>query len=178
MTQISLHKVMIDTFGPNLESMSSFLNIGAAHARSSGQDLVNARLAPDMFTLAWQVQTACYFVRDTMGRLTGEPPAAYPSDAETSFDGMKALIERTLEALRATREEDFEGAGERDCSIDIPGDEGLVIVLNGTTYLLNLILPNFYFHVTTAYDILRHHGVVLGKRDFMSSVGAFVKTRP
>jgi len=91
---------------------------------------------------------------------------------------MKAQIERTLEALNTTREADFEGAGERDCSIDIPTDEGLFLDFDGTRFLLNYALPNFYFHVTTAYDILRHNGVVLGKRDFMSSVGAFVKKRP
>ena len=178
MTKISLHKVMMDTFGPNLESMSSFLDIGAAHAQSSGQDLVNARLAPDMFTLAQQVQVACYFVRETIGRLSGEPAATNMGELESSFEGMKAQIAGTLEALKATREADFEGAGERDCSIDIPTEEGIFLDFDGTRFLLNCVLPNFYFHVSTAYDILRHHGVVLGKRDFMSSVGAFVKKRP
>jgi hypothetical protein len=95
--------------------------------------------------------------------------------AETSFAGFTAQIARTVEYVRSASPAAFEGAEERDCSIEIPGD--MVILMNGLQLLRAWSLPHFYFHVVTAYDILRHHGVQIGKQDYLSKVGAFIRRK-
>jgi hypothetical protein len=93
------------------------------------------------------------------------------------LDGTRptAQITRTLEAVRSLPEAAFDGAEERDCSLEIPGD--MVIAMDGLRFLRAWCLPHFYFHVVTAYDILRHNGVELGKRDYLSQVGAFIRPK-
>jgi hypothetical protein len=172
--KISMHEMAVDSFVPMLESLLHVLAMGAEHARAAKLDLVNARLAPDMFTLAQQVQQACHAARDGISRLTGRGGAAM-EDAETSFDGFRAQIGRTIDFVRGTGPADFEGAEERDCSIEIPGD--LVITMNGLDLLRGWSLPHFYFHVVTAYDILRHKGVQIGKKDYASHVGRFIRPK-
>ena len=141
---------------------------------SAKLDLVNARLAPDMFTLAQQVQQACHAAKDGISRLTGKGGAGM-EDAETSFDGFQTQIGRTIDFVRRTTAADFEGAEERNCSIEIPGD--LVIEMTGLQLLRAWSLPHFYFHVVTAYDILRHNGVQIGKKDYASGVGRFIRPK-
>ncbi len=171
----SLHDMARDTFVPMLQSLSEILDKGAAHAESAKLDLVNARLAPDMFTLAQQVQQACHAAKDSISRLTGKG-AAVMDDAETTFAGFKAQIARTIEFVRGAAAAAFAGAEERDCSIDVPGGN-MVIEMNGVRLLRSWSLPHFYFHVVTAYDILRHNGVNIGKKDYLSQVGAFVRPK-
>jgi hypothetical protein len=170
----SLHAVAVATFAPMLESLSGVLDKGAAHARKVGLDLVEARLAPDMFTLAQQVQLATFHAQAAMTQLAGNPAPAM-ENAEKTFDGMKAQVARAVAAVRATPERAFEGAAARDCSIAIPGD--LVIEMDGSRFLVGWALPHFYFHVVTAYDILRHRGVPIGKQDYASGVGAFIRPK-
>lgn len=172
--KLSMHDMAVGTFAPMLESLSANLEKGAGHAKKAGLDLVNARLAPDMFTLAQQVQQACHYARDGTSRLTGRGGARM-EDAEKDFAGLSAQIGRTLELLRSVRAADFAGAEERDCSIEIPGDR--VIQMDGVRFLRAWALPHFYFHVVTAYDILRHNGVEIGKQDYLSQVGAFIRPR-
>lgn len=172
--KISMHEMAVGSFVPMLESLSEVLDKGAERAESHGLDLVNARLAPDMFTLAQQVQQACHYAKDGTSRLTGTGGAAM-EDAETGFAGCKDQIARTLDFVRGANIAAFEGAEERDCSIEIPGN--MVIVMNGLQLLRAWSLPHFYFHVVTAYDILRHHGVAIGKKDYASQVGAFVRLK-
>jgi hypothetical protein len=169
-----MHDMAVGSFLPMLESMSEVLAKGAEHAKSTQLDLVNARLAPDMFTLAQQVQQACYYAKDATSRLTGKGGTAM-EDAETTFPGLQAQIARTIDVVRGAPAGAFEGAEDRDCSIEIPGDR--VIQMNGLQLLRAWSLPHFYFHVVTAYDILRHNGVKIGKMDYVSQVGAFVRPK-
>ncbi|HXJ35467.1 MAG TPA: DUF1993 domain-containing protein [Candidatus Eisenbacteria bacterium] len=172
--KITMHDMAVGTFVPMLESLSEVLAKGAAHAASAKADLVNARLAPDMFTLAQQVQQACHYARDGVSRLTGKGGAAMEA-AETTFPALRDQIARTLDVVRAAPAAAFDGAEERDCSIEIPGD--MVIRLSGLQLLRAWSIPHFYFHVVTAYDILRHNGVAIGKRDYLSQVGRFIRPR-
>ncbi len=172
---LSMHDMAVGSFVPMLQSLSEVLDKGAEHAQSAKLDLVSARLAPDMFTLAQQVQQACHAAKDAISRLTGKGAAA-TEDAETTFAGFKAQIARTIEFVRGATAAAFEGAEERDCSIDIPGGN-MVIEMNGVQLLRSWSLPHFYFHVVTAYDILRHNGVNIGKKDYLSQVGAFIRPK-
>jgi uncharacterized protein len=172
--KISVHSMTEGSFAPMLRSLSEVLDKGAAHAVDAGLDLVNARLAPDMFTLAQQVQQACHYARDGVARLTGQPSTAMP-DAETTLVGLKAQIIRTIEVVRAAPAAAFDGAEDRDCSIAI--GEDLVIEMDGARFLTGWSLPHFYFHVVTAYDILRHCGVAIGKNDYLSQVGGFIRKK-
>ena len=153
----------------------AWIDRAEAHAAAKGYDasnLLEARLAPDMFTLAQQVQEACHAANDAISRLTGRGAAARETP-ETSFAGFKGQIARTIESVRATPASAFDGAEDRDCSIEISGN--LVIAMNGLQLLRSWSLPHFYFHVVTAYDILRHNGVQIGKKDYVSQVGAFIR---
>jgi hypothetical protein len=169
-----MHDMAVGTFAPMLESLSAVLDKGAEHAQSAKIDLVNARLAPDMFTLAQQVQQACHYANDAVSQLTGNG-AARMDDAEKTFAGFKAQIAQTVAAVRGASDEAFADAEDRDCSIEIPGD--LVIEMDGLRLLRAWSLPHFYFHVVTAYDILRHNGVVIGKQDYLSQVGGFIRPK-
>jgi hypothetical protein len=176
--KISMQNVAIDSFAPVLQSLSRILDKAAAHGTATKIDLANARLAPDMYTLAQQVGIACVQARDCVARLTGkEPPLQTPTPVERdeqTIGDLKARIAETIMTLASAETADFEGSEDRDCSIEIPNGGG-VIVMNGLQYLRSWALPHFYFHVVTAYDILRHHGVELGKRDYMGHVGAFIR---
>jgi len=172
--KISLRDMAVGSFVPMLESLSSVLHKGDEHAKSAKADLVNARLAPDMFTLAQQVQQACHYAKDAVSRLTGRG-GAQMDGAETSFSGFKAQVHGAVDAVRGAPAEAFDGAEERDCSIQIPGN--MVIEMNGLRLLRSWSLPHFYFHVVTAYDILRHHGVDIGKQDYLSQVAGFIRPK-
>lgn len=172
--KISMQTMAVGTFIPMLESLTAILDKGSAHAASARMDLVNARLAPDMFTLAQQVQQACHHAKSGVARLAGQPAPAMEG-VEASFPGLTAQIARTLDFVRAVPAAAFEGAEERDCSVDIPNN--LVIEMDGLRFLSSWALPNFYFHLVTAYDILRHCGVVIGKQDYLSQIGRFIRPK-
>jgi hypothetical protein len=156
---------LVDTTVPMLEALSQWLG-------KARPDLVDARLAPDMFTLAQQVQQACHYPLDAVSRLQGKGGSAMPA-AESTIAGCKAQIARTVAALRAAPS--LDGNETRDCPIEIPGN--MVIALTGETLLRAWTLPHFFFHVVTAYDILRHNGIALGKRDYLSQVGAYIRPK-
>ena len=170
--KLSMYTMAVQSFVPMLQSLREYLDKGAAHAQQNGFDLIGARLAPDMYTLAQQVQLSCYHARNAVERLTGRAASAMEG-VETTLEGLQAQIDRTQKDLRSVPEAAFEGAEARDCSIPIPND--LTIVMNGLDFLRAWALPHFYFHVVTAYDILRHHGVALAKQDYLSQVGAFIR---
>jgi len=173
---ISMHTMSVDTFVPMLEALSLILDKGEAHAKTHKLDLVNARLAPDMFTLAQQVQLACDNACEGAARLAAQAPAEFANDQVTIAD-LKARIAKAVAYLKSLPASAFNGAEERDCTIPIPNDAKLVIAMNGLQFLRAWALPHFYFHVVTAYDILRHEGVVIGKRDYLFQVGQFVRPR-
>jgi uncharacterized protein len=160
----------IDTFVPALRTLAGVLDKGAAHAREKGGDpeaLLKERLAPDMFPLSSQIQLACHHAKDGSARATGQEPPKVEIK-ELTFDQHKALITRTVDALQAIGASAFTEATKRKVDLSLSG--GRVFESNALEFVQHWSIPHFYFHVVTAYDILRHLGVPLGKRDFMSGI--------
>ncbi len=164
---ISLYAASIPVFKQMLNSMSAVLGKADAHATAKNIDadaLLQARLYPDMFPLVRQVQIAAEFARGVSARLAGVEVPKFDGE-EKSFADLRAMIAKSVAFI------DGLAAGQID------GQEGREIILRpgtpkekkftGLAYLLNYALPQFFFHVTTTYAILRHSGVEIGKRDFM-----------
>jgi hypothetical protein len=172
---ISMYAVAVETFAPMLRSLSKILDKAAEYAKARKFDsavLVNARLAPDMFRLAQQVQIACDHAKNATGRLMGQEPPRF-EDNEQTLEELKARIAKTLDYLESAPPAAFAGAEDRDIKISLPN--GLIIEAKGLQYLRDWALPHFYFHVVTAYDILRHNGLEIGKRDYLSHSGSLVR---
>ena len=164
---ISMFQASVPVFTRMLGALSHVLSKGEANAVERKIDaavLINARLAPDMFPLKGQVQLASDHAKGAPSRLTGRETPRY-EDNEESFADLQARIAKTRVYLATFTEDDFEGAQER--SITIKGRQR-ELNFTGLDYLQQFALPNFFFHVTTAYDILRHNGVPLSKVDFLS----------
>jgi uncharacterized protein len=174
---ITIYTLAIETFAPVLTTLSALLDKAAAHARAKGTDLdglIGARLAPDMYPLSVQVKLACHHAKDATARLTGATPPNVEFE-EPAFDELQVLIEKTLSYLQGTSAKAFDGAEDRKIEITLPGNR--VFKSNGIELLRDWSIPHFYFHVVTAYDILRHNGVELGKRDYMNHVLRYVHQR-
>jgi uncharacterized protein len=169
-----LYTMAIESFVPMLESLSAILDKGNDYTKSAYLDLPAARLAPDMFTLAEQVQQACFYAENGVARLIGRDQVNIPG-AGTTLADLKAQIAAALNAVRGASVAEFDGAETRDCSIELPND--MVIEMDGVRFLRSWILPHFYFHVVTAYDILRHSGVSIGKMDYLSQAGRFIRPK-
>ena len=164
-----MYAMSVPVFVKSLGSLSAILDKAAAHAEARKIDpsvLLAARLYPDMFALTKQVQVACDFAKGSVARLAGQEPPKY-DDTETTIDALKARIARTITFVQGFAESQFEGSETREISLKIRDQ---VLTYKGYPYLAHIALPNFFFHAVTAYDILRHNGVELGKRDFISSV--------
>ncbi len=171
----SFRDVAVGTFVPMLQSLSKVLDKAVAHAEAKKFDaniLVSARLAPDMFPLSTQIQIACDHAKNGSGRLTGETPPRFDDDEKT-IDELKARIAKTVAYIESLRPNAFDGGEER--KVTMPLIEGLEFHANGFEYLRDWALPHFYFHVVTAYDILRHNGVEIGKRDYLAHTGAHIR---
>ena len=163
---LSMYQASVPVFRQMLTCLSAILDKAAAHAEAKKIDpavLVNARLFPDMFPLSKQVQIACDFAKGTPARLSGAEPPSF-ADTETTIPELKARIAKTLAFIETLKPEEIDGSEERDITIKIGGNP---MQFKGQFYLVQFGLPNFFFHVTTAYAILRHNGVELGKRDYM-----------
>jgi YD repeat-containing protein len=164
----SIYQASIPVFIHGLRNLSSFLGKAHADAQTRKIDfsvLANARLAPDMFPLSRQIQIASDMVKNGAGRLAGIELPSFP-DTETTYDELQARIEKTIAFLGTIKESQLEGAESRDILLKFPGRE---ISFSGADYLSLFVLPNFYFHLTAAYAILRHNGVQIGKMDFMGA---------
>ena len=163
---VSLYETSIGTFRLMLGALAKNLAKAQAHAAAQGFEpgnLLGARLAPDMFTLTRQIQIACDLAKAGGARLAGVEPPRH-DDTETDFAGLLARIERVLAFLDTLDREAIEGAADREIRFTVQGNE---LVFKGQRYLVTWALPNFYFHVTMAYALLRHQGVPLGKRDYL-----------
>ena len=163
---LSMYQACIPVLVRGLGVLSTLLDKGAAYAAEHGTDpasLVGARLFPDMLPLSGQVQRASDTSKLAAERLTGAPSPKFP-DEETSFAELQARIASTIAYLESVKPEQFEGSETREVTIRAGA---AAHVFTGDAYLLSFALPNFFFHVTTAYDILRHSGVPIGKRDFL-----------
>ena len=164
-----LFDLTVPVFTRNLRNLGNILAKGAAFAEAQGIDqaeLIAARLAPDMDPLPAQVQRACDAAKLTLVRLAdvaNEPM----DDVEQSFDDLQARVRRTIAFLERMRPEQVDGNERRHVVLSTPRGEFPFV---GTGYVLNFALPNFYFHVTTAYAILRMKGVPLGKLDFLGGI--------
>jgi uncharacterized protein len=140
----------------------------AAERKIAPTALLVARLFPDMYPLTGQVQAACDTAKRTTARLVGVEPPRF-ENSETSFDELHARIRKTTAFVESHPADAFLAAAERTIEMKL-GPE--TANLTASQYLTRFALPNFYFHITTAYDILRHNGVVLGKRDYLGSMSA------
>ena len=166
---LSMYQASVPVMVRGLNVLVSLLGTGASHAEASGQSptsLVEARLAPDMLTLAGQVQRASDTAKFAASRLTGETAPSFADD-EVTIAQLQQRCAATVGFLQTIRPEAFEGAETR--SVTFGGRDKTT--LSGDAYLLSFALPNFFFHVTTAYDILRHSGVAIGKRDYLGAFG-------
>ncbi len=163
---LSLYDASIPVLRRALLCLSAILDKAKQHAETHDmtlQSLVEARLAPDMFALNRQVQSASDAAKGCAARLTDTPPVSFP-DTETTFPELQERIAKTVRYLDAFTAKQFEGADERTVTLKMPSHE---LSFTANDYLLTFALPNFFFHITTAYDILRHQGVPIGKMDYL-----------
>jgi hypothetical protein len=163
---ISPYELSIPTFQRGFAVLSKLLDKAEAFAEEKKikpEILVNARLSPDMLSLAGQIQRLSDTAKGAASRLTGTDAPSFPDD-ETTLADLRARIEKTTTYLASVPESAFEGAEERTVVLKTRGGE---TTFTGKDYLLTFALPNFYFHLTTAYAILRHNGVAVGKLDFL-----------
>ena len=128
--------------------------------------LLNARLYPDMLAFTRQIQIACDFARGTGARLAGQETPVH-EDKEQSFAELVERVDRTIDYLRTLGQAQIDGSEGREIVRPIRGEPKK---FSGLNYLLQFALPNFFFHATTAYAILRHNGVELGKADYIGSL--------
>ncbi len=163
---VSLYSASVPVFVRMLKNLVGLLDKAEAYARDRGFDptvLVTSRLAPDMFPLSFQIQSATDRAKYFASRVTGRDAPAWP-DEEKTLDDLKARLRKAIDYLSTFTESDFLGQDEKVVTLKNRSGETQV---SAQDYLLNNAHPNFYFHVTTAYDILRHNGVPVGKRDFV-----------
>jgi hypothetical protein len=149
-----------------LNNLVGILEKGAGHCRENDIDesvMVGARLFPDMFPLARQVQIASDIAKRGGARLAGLEPDAV-EDNEKTFDELIERVRNVIAFLDTLEPEQIEGSGDRPITFRLRGSD---VTMAGQVFLLNFVMPNVYFHITTAYDILRHNGVVLGKPDYL-----------
>ncbi|GFN29627.1 hypothetical protein ADE_53250 [Achromobacter denitrificans] len=162
-----MHSASVPVLTQMLSALSDVLKKAETHAAEKNIDpqaYLGARLFPDMFPLSRQVQIASDFARGIASRLAGAEVPSWP-DSEASFAGLQTLIAKTLEHLASFGPEQFEQSEALEIVLrpGTPKEKKL----SGSAYLLHYGLPQFFFHVTTAYDILRHNGLEIGKRDYM-----------
>jgi hypothetical protein len=164
--KISVYALSVDIFSHTLGNLSAILEKGASHAAARNFDpnvLVTSRLAPDMLPLAKQVQLASDMAKNSVARLAGQDPPRF-EDNEKTMEELRARIARTIDYLRSVPASALEGAEDRD--IKVPARD-TALQFKGLPFLQSWAIPNFFFHVTTAYNILRHNGVEIGKRDYL-----------
>jgi hypothetical protein len=162
----SMHAFSVELFSNALGNLSWILEKGAASAASRKIEpavLLAARLAPDMLPLTRQIQIAADIAKSSVARLAGQEPPRY-EDNETTIEQLRQRLARTIDFLKSVPASAFEGAETRD--IKFPAGER-TLEFKGLAFLETWAIPNVFFHVTTAYNILRHNGVDLGKRDFI-----------
>ncbi|MGD8808246.1 MAG: DUF1993 domain-containing protein [Gammaproteobacteria bacterium] len=158
-----LLKPVCDQMLPALDGILQKAEEHAAARAIPERVFLESRLAPDMFALSRQVQIATDLVKGGFSRLAGHESPSWTDD-EASFAELRARVRRTMDHVASFSREQFDDAADRDIELRFPG---VTFNFRGDEYLLNFVLPNFYFHMTTAYAILRHNGVALGKKDFL-----------
>lgn len=161
-----MHDKSLSQLRHQLTALSSVLKKAAAHCEARKIDpqvLLGYRLFPDMLPFARQVQIAGDFAKGAAARLAGEPVPSYPDD-EKSFADLEARIAKTIAYMDSVAKDKYAGSDRRQVTVKVAGQERS---MSGEDYFNSFVLPNFYFHCTIAYAILRHNGVELGKGDFL-----------
>jgi len=164
----SMYEASVPVFKQILTSLSAILDKAEAHAvekKIEPAALLQARLYPDMFPLLRQVQVACDFAKGASARLAGAEVPRF-EDTEQSFAELRERIAKTLAFIATLPQDGIEASAQRDIST---GSGATAKQFKGQVYLVHYALPHFYFHATTAYAILRHNGVEIGKKDFIGS---------
>ena len=163
---ISLYQASVPSFIRMLGNLSEILNKAAVHAEAKKIDpaiFINGRLAPDMFPLSRQVQIATDMVKGCGARLAGIEVPSY-EDKESSFPELQARIAKTISFLQTLSPEQIDGNEQREIHLKFGSNE---LNFLGLPYLLDFVIPNFHFHLTTTYAILRHMGIDVGKMDYV-----------
>lgn len=166
----AIHAASAESFAASLGSLASILSLATQHEGAA--TLPAARLAPDMLPLSSQVQLACFHASSGTARLMGREVAGRPAIQELDLAALHALVEATRVSLAALSPTDFAGAGER--RITMPLQPPQVLDIDGVNFLHRWLVPNFYFHYVTAYDILRHNGLTIGKKDYLAHLAGFM----
>jgi uncharacterized protein len=165
---LSMYQASTPRFVNMLNNLSAILDKAQAHAEAKKIEpaaLTAFRLYPDMFALTRQVQIACDAAKGAVARLAGVDIPKH-EDTEQSFADLKARIAKTVAFIQSVPASKIDGSEERSVTLKLRGQD---TTFKGADYLLGFAWPNFYFHVTTVYNILRHNGVELGKRDFLGN---------
>jgi uncharacterized protein len=166
--KISMYQASAPRFINMLNNLSGILDKAQAHAEAKKLDpaaLTEYRLFPDMLPFKRQVQIACDSAKGAVARLAGVEVPRH-EDTEQTFAELKARIAKAVDFIKTVAPAQLEGSEDRNVHLKLGPRE---VDYTGIQYLLGHALPNFYFHVTTAYDILRHNGVELGKRDYIGT---------
>lgn len=167
--KITVQAVTVDVFANSLSNLAALLEKGLAHATARKFDpsvLLNSRLSPDMFPLTRQVQIACDLAKNSVSRLAGLEPPRF-EDNEKTIEELRARIARTIDYLKGIPASAFEGSEDRD--LKVPAGPDKLLDFKGLDFVQRWAIPNVFFHITTAYAILRHNGVEIGKRDFIGA---------
>ncbi len=167
---ISMYQASVPAFVQTLNALDAILVKADAYCVAKKIDpavLVQSRLYPDMFPFARQVLIACDFAKGASARLSGKDVPSWP-DNEVTIADLRARIAKTLDFVRTVQASDIDGSETRDISMKVAGQQ---MEFKGLPYLTQFVLPNLYFHAATAYAILRHNGLDIGKRDFMGQPG-------
>jgi hypothetical protein len=164
-----MYQASVPRFANTLRNLDAILAKAQAHTAAKKIDpavLMAARLYPDMFPLTRQVQIACDHAKGAIARLAGAEVPKY-EDTEQNFEELRARIAKTIGFVESFAASQIDGSEEREIALKVGGRD---LTFQGMPYLLGFALPNFYFHVVTAYNILRHNGLEIGKRDYIGNV--------
>jgi len=163
---ISMYGMSVPIFTRMLTNLLAIMDKAEAYSGERKFDsvvLADGRLAPDMIPLRGQIMIATDHVKGCVSRLSGKEVPSWP-DTEKTFDELRARIQKALDLLAAVQPEELDGSEDRQITLKVGGNDA---TMRGEDYLVQRVLPNFFFHVTTAYAILRHNGVPIGKRDYI-----------
>jgi uncharacterized protein len=183
---VQLTRLLVPTFTQMLQGFSHWLDKATAGSGSPGPEvdlLMSLRLAPDMFPLSAQVRFACFQAQEPMYRLRGLPvpdtlvamreEGVRSNEQQGTFAQAQAHIAQTIALLAALSADALDASATRQIALDLPN--GVVFDMTGEEYARDWCLPQFYFHIATGYAILRHHGVPLGKPDYVSHMFPFIR---
>jgi uncharacterized protein len=169
---LSMSSAVLPTVQQMLRNLSHILDKGEAHAQARGFDpaaLTSDRLAPDMLPFTRQVLIACDAAKNGVARISGVEAPRF-EDKESTFDELKERIQKTLDYLASVPADALDGTEDKEITFPVGRDK--TRTMKAADYVRHWMLPNFFFHVTTAYAILRHNGVELGKADYLAGGGA------